>query len=196
MTARDLSALSDDALARKLHAGIGEAPEAELLAAADTLARVNGCPDPAALAEMAAHAPRPGNGTAHARPDGTTTYTVALPAGLPLLNANRTRRMHWAQVRKIARPIREATCLLARNQHIPLLDRAHVVYVIHPTPQTRRRDPANWAESAKAAVDGLVDAGVFEDDDSAHVIGPDPRLGEPVKGGQLVIHITPLGGES
>lgn len=156
--------------------------------------RVDGCRD---LAALAAQTP-PGHRlppTLRA-PAGTTTYTVALPAGLPLLNANRTRRMHWSQVRRLAKPIREATCLLARNQHIPPLDRAHVVYVVHPTPQTRRRDPANWAESAKAAVDGLVDAGVFEDDDSAHVIGPDPRLGEPVKGGQLVIHITPLGGAS
>lgn len=121
-------------------------------------------------------------------------YTIALPAGLPLLNANRTRRMHWAQVRKLAKPIREAACLIARSQRIPTLDRAHVVYVIHPSPQTRRRDPSNWAESAKAAVDGCVDAGVFEDDDSSRVIGPDPRLGEPVKGGQLVLLITPVGG--
>lgn len=119
-------------------------------------------------------------------------YTVALPAGLPLLNANRSRRQHWAVVRRAARDIRLAAFAAARNQRIPLLDRAHILYVIHPTPQTRKRDPANWAESAKAAVDGIVDAGVFVDDDSKHVIGPDPRLGEPVKGGQLVLHIIPL----
>jgi crossover junction endodeoxyribonuclease RusA len=128
-----------------------------------------------------------------ARGEGTT-YTVALPVGLPLLNANRSRRQHWSAVRRTARDIRQAAFLAARSQHIPLLDRAHVVYVIHPTPQTRRRDPSNWAETGKAAVDGLVDAGVFPDDDSEHVIGPDPRLGEPVKGGQFVLHITPAGG--
>lgn len=149
-----------------------------------------------AVVSAAAVLPRPGSTAAPAGPDGPIVYTVALPAGLPLLNANRTRRMHWAQVRKLAKPIREAACLVARSQRIPTLDRAHVVYVIHPSPQTRKRDPGNWAESAKAAVDGLVDAGVFADDDSSHVIGPDPRLGEPVKGGQLVIHITPIGGNS
>jgi hypothetical protein len=120
------------------------------------------------------------------------TYTIALPAGLPLLNANRSRRQHWGAVRRTARDIRTAANIAARNQHIPTLDRAHVVYVIHPTPQTRKRDPGNWAESAKAAVDGLVDAGVFVDDNSAHVLGPDPRLGDPVPRGQLVLHITPL----
>lgn len=125
---------------------------------------------------------------------GSTTYIVALPAGLALLNANRSRREHWAVVRRAAREIRAAACFVARSQRIPLLERAHIVYVIHPSPQTRRRDPANWAESAKAAVDGIVDAGVLADDDSTRVVGPDPRLGAPVKGGQMVLHITSLGG--
>lgn len=129
-------------------------------------------------------------------PAETTSYIVALPPGLPLLNANQTRRMHRAQVRRLARDVRAAAGFAAKAAQVPLLERAHVVYVIHPTPQTRRRDPGNWAETAKAAVDGLVDAGVFLDDDSKHVIGPDPRLGTPVKGGQLVLHITPLGAES
>lgn len=125
-----------------------------------------------------------------------TLYVVALPAGLPLLNANRSRRMHWTKVREIARGIRLAAAITARNQHIPLLDRAHIVYVIHPNPATRKRDPGNWAESAKAAVDGLVDAGVFTDDNSTHVIGPDPRIGHPIPGSQLVLHITTLDPES
>lgn len=120
-------------------------------------------------------------------------YTVALPAGLPLLNANRSRREHWSSERRTARDIRTATALLARNQHIPRLERAHITYVVHPTPKTRRRDPGNWAPSAKAAVDGLVDAGVLADDDAAHVVGPDPRLGDPVPRGQIVLHIEPLG---
>lgn len=119
-----------------------------------------------------------------------TTYTVALPAGLPLLNANRTRRMHWATVRTMAREVRLAAKIAARAEKIPHLERAHITYVIHPHPTGRRRDPGNWAESAKAAVDGLVDAGVFDDDDSSRVTGPDPRLGDPVAGGQLVLIIT------
>lgn len=140
------------------------------------------------------HAPRPGTGAAQPGPDGAIVYTIALPVGLPLLNANRSRREHWAVVRRTARDIRQAAFVVARSQRIPTLERAHVVYVIHPAPQARRRDPANWAESAKAAVDGCVDAGIFMDDDASHVVGPDPRLGESVKGSRLVLLITPLDG--
>lgn len=129
-----------------------------------------------------------------APPPESATYIIPLPVGLPLLNANRSRREHWAVVRRTAKDIRTAAFVAARELRIPLIERARIVYVIHPSPQTRKRDPGNWAESAKAGVDGLVDAGVFPDDNSNHVIGPDPRIGEPVKGGQLVFHVTPLGG--
>jgi crossover junction endodeoxyribonuclease RusA len=153
---------------------------------ADAFTQLSAIADPQTL--------RPGTDP-HSRPAGEAiTYTVALPAGLPLLNANRSRREHWATVRRTAKAIREAAHVVARSQRIPLIERARIVYVIHPTPQTRKRDPGNWAESAKAAVDGLVDAGLFEDDNSQHVVGPDPRLGEPVKGGQLVLHIEVLVG--
>lgn len=131
---------------------------------------------------------------AHAVHRADREYVVALPAGLPLLNANRSRREHWAVVRRTAKDIRTAVCVIARSQRIPLIERARIVYVIHPSPKSRKRDPGNWAESAKAGVDGLVDAGVFADDNSQHVIGPDPRLGEPVVGSQLVFHIYPEGG--
>lgn len=59
----------------------------------------------------------------------------------------------------------------------------------------RRRDPANWEPTAKAVMDGLVDAGVFVDDDHTHVTGPDMRIGKPAAGlaeELLVIHIWPL----
>ena len=57
-----------------------------------------------------------------------------------------------------------------------------------------RRDPANWAPTAKAVVDGLVDSGVFPDDDHTHVIGPDLRIGPvvPLASQGLVVHIYPL----
>lgn len=39
----------------------------------------------------------------------------------------------------------------------------------------RRRDPGNWYPTAKAIVDGLVDAGILIDDDHTKVVGPDMR---------------------
>ncbi|MGH3499341.1 MAG: hypothetical protein ACRDQA_00330, partial [Nocardioidaceae bacterium] len=80
---------------------------------------------------------------------------------------------------------------LAIHARVPHLDAAHIVYEYRP-PDRRRRDTANLYPSAKACVDGLVDAGVLDDDDSEHLTGPDPRLGPVVAGGQLALHITEL----
>lgn len=124
------------------------------------------------------------------------SWRIELPAGLDLLNENRTRRMHWRRVREMAAVVRQAAAIAGRNARLhglPQMRAAHVYYVIHPGPRAVRRDPGNWMQSAKAAVDGaLVDAGVLQDDDSTRLIGPDPRLGAPVKGSQLVLIVTDL----
>jgi crossover junction endodeoxyribonuclease RusA len=73
----------------------------------------------------------------------------------------------------------------------PLFQRAHILGILRP-PSARRADPANWYPSFKAAVDGLVDAGLLDDDDHTRVVGPDMRLGEKIKGGQLVLVIRSL----
>lgn len=65
---------------------------------------------------------------------------------------------------------------MANTLRIPNLDRIHIVCVLHFA-DSRRRDPNNWAPTAKAIVDGLVDAGVVDDDSAQYVIGPDMRLG-------------------
>jgi len=117
-------------------------------------------------------------------------YRIALPAGTGLLSANqRLTRFPQAAMTKV---IREAACLMTRHAKVPRLERVHVLYIVHPESLSRRRDPGNWAPSAKAAVDGIVDAGVLEDDNSTRLVGPDPRLGTPVKGTQLVLVITDL----
>lgn len=105
---------------------------------------------------------------------GPRAFVLLIP-DVPLMNAN--DRQHWRQKRALTAGIRQATAFSARNQGIPHLDRAHIVAEYLP-PDRRRRDPANWAPSAKAAVDGLVDAAVFDDDDHTRVVGPDMRLGE------------------
>jgi hypothetical protein len=124
------------------------------------------------------------------------SWRIELPAGLKLLNENETRRMHWRRVREMASIVRHAGAIAgrnARNNGMPQMRAAHVYYVIHPGPRAVRRDPGNWMQSAKAAVDGaLVDAGILTDDDSTRLLGPDPRLGTPIKGSQLVLIVTDL----
>ncbi|MFE1264436.1 hypothetical protein ACFW5X_28400 [Streptomyces albogriseolus] len=132
------------------------------------------------------------------RPDAP--FVVALPAGLRLLNSN--QRLHYqrrgefnAKIREAARgAVKECPALmeaLAAAKPGPLFQRAHILGVLHPQ-KNDRRDPANWYPSFKAAVDGLVDAGVLEDDDHTRVVGPDMRLGRVVKGGQIVLVVTGL----
>ena len=116
------------------------------------------------------------------------TFTVELPPGLPLLNAN--RRVHWRVRHERTKAIREAAYLLA--QGLPGLVRAHVVGEYRP-PDRRRRDVANLYPSFKAAIDGaLVDTCVLPDDSDEYLIGPDMRIGDVEPGGRLVLHITEL----
>lgn len=89
----------------------------------------------------------------------------------------------------MTRVLRRAAALASR--HIPHLERAHIVGVLHP-PKRGRRDPANWYPTFKAVTDGLVDQGVLDDDDHTRVVGPDMRLGHVVEGARIVLHIRAL----
>lgn len=140
--------------------------------------------------------PAPTTGAGPAR-----TYTITLPAGLRLLNAN--QRLHHKRRAEYTGRLRAAAmqacsdnntvhAALATAQPGPLCQRAHILGILHPATR-RRMDPANWYPSFKAAVDGLVDAGVLDDDDHTRLIGPDMRLGPVVKGAQLVLHVRDLG---
>lgn len=131
---------------------------------------------------------------------GPRPHTITLPAGLKLLNAN--QRMHHKPKAKLTAAIRDAAmeavsdnpalmAALARAKPGPLYQRAHILGILRPA-TARRADPANWYPSFKAAVDGLVDAGLFDDDDHTRVVGPDMRLGRVVKGGQLVLIVSGL----
>lgn len=113
------------------------------------------------------------------------TFTVALPVGTRLFTSN--QRLHWRTRAKVTKAIRGAAMEAAFG--VPELQRAHITAVLHPHDK-RRRDPANWYPAVKAAVDGIVDAGVLEDDDATRLVGPDMRLGPIVRGTQLVLHIT------
>lgn len=119
-------------------------------------------------------------------------WVIELPAGTKLLSSN--DREHWRARARETASLRETAAWLARAQKIPRLDRAHVLATYWP-PDRRRRDPANLYPSVKACVDGLTDAGVWADDDAAHVTGPDMRLGEVCPGGRLVLIVTELSPE-
>ncbi|WP_097865859.1 hypothetical protein [Streptomyces sp. rh34] len=118
------------------------------------------------------------------------TWRLALPVNTLLINAN--QNLHYRKKTELIKALRQTAWATARAANLPALQRAHIFYVIHPDTKTRRRDPGNWSPSVKAVVDGLVDAGILPDDNHHHLLGPDPRLGTPIKGSQLVLWITDL----
>lgn len=118
------------------------------------------------------------------------SWRIELPAGLTLMNSN--DRLTIPQRARLTKALREAGRAAAFTARVPRLERAYVTCYLRP--KTRgRRDPGNWYPSAKAVLDGIVDAGVLADDDSTRVLGPDMRLGEILKPHpQLVLVLTDL----
>lgn len=108
-----------------------------------------------------------------------TTLTFTIPADL-WMSAN--DRMHWAPKAKRTRGLRETGYAVAMEQAPGTPGTCHVAAFIG-YPRGGKADPANAAPTVKALIDGLVDAGVWPDDDSTYVIGPtylrDKSSGQP-----------------
>jgi hypothetical protein len=96
---------------------------------------------------------------------------------------NAERRLHHMQRAKLAREWRDAFNWLARLHRLPRLEAAVVIVQPH-----RAKGPAQDADAchpaAKAAIDGLVDAGVLPSDGPKHLLEvrymtaiPDPKDG-------------------
>lgn len=116
------------------------------------------------------------------------TYRIHLDAGT-YLNSN--DRKHFHAKAPITAGWRATAATAATQAEIPQLDRAHIV-VTFTFKDKRRRDVGNLYPTAKAIVDGIVDAGVLVDDDDAHLLGPDLRRGYGDPG--VLVQITPLDG--
>jgi len=119
-------------------------------------------------------------------------YELFVPhQGREYITAN--QRLFWRVKAARTKAWRQATAWYAREAKLPLIEKALVVCELRFS-TLHRRDPANWAPTAKACVDGLVDAGVFEDDNHKYVTGPDMRIGPvvPVHLRGLVLHIHPM----
>ena len=123
----------------------------------------------------------------------TVSDTGELILTLPVLDHEQlitaNQRRHWARILKHTSYWRTWAHIAARNAlnrgTWPKLSAAAITCTI-TWPDRRRRDAANWHPTAKALVDGLIDAGLLPDDDNTHVTGPDMRAGT----GPYAIHLA------
>lgn len=109
----------------------------------------------------------------------STELMFTIPEDL-WISAN--HRPHWAVRAKKTRALREMGLDAAQWEGLPPRDCDHVAAFIGYL-RNGKADPANAAPTVKALIDGMTDAGVWEDDDSTHVLGPtylrDPKSTTP-----------------
>lgn len=110
-----------------------------------------------------------------------TTLTIEPPCAL--INAN--DRLHHHAKARLTKAWREAAWLASTSER--RFDQVHITVAIR-FPDNRRRDVGNYYPTAKACLDGLVDAGVLPDDNDTHVVGPDMRRDRP--NGPLRVTVT------
>ena len=119
----------------------------------------------------------------------TDAYILVIPAPAPWINAN--QRGTWKASAPHKAAWRAKAAWAARAAHLPAID-GHVRIVAFVQRNHRRGgrwDPANWQDTAKAAIDGLVDAGVLRDDSTRYVTGPDMRAGSVQPTNRLLLVI-------
>jgi crossover junction endodeoxyribonuclease RusA len=90
-------------------------------------------------------------------------------------------REHWAVKARKTRIWRDTVAVMARAQQIPHMDRVELVYA--PSfAGNRRRDAHNLTDTFKACTDGLVDAGVIDDDRDEIVVRMSVEVGPKITG--------------
>lgn len=113
-------------------------------------------------------------------------WRISLPDDRPPLNLN--QRQHWAAKGTTTRRLRALAARQAKLQGIPHLDHLHTRLVWIP-PDRRRRDEDNIVATAKPLWDGLVDAGVVDDDTSVYMTKYMPRIAAPDKHAETRVYL-------
>lgn len=118
-------------------------------------------------------------------------HLLTIPAPCDWLRLNGGHGNRYAKA-DLIRQWRQAAAWHAKLAHLPKITQypVRIVATVHLDTKPSRWDATNWLPSAKACVDGLVDAGVLTDDSNRYVIGPDMRAGDHWADAALVITIT------
>ncbi|OZC55084.1 hypothetical protein CH289_07785 [Rhodococcus sp. RS1C4] len=125
----------------------------------------------------------------------TAPIILELPWTRPILSLNdrgATRGAAMAKASKIAE-LRQTTMAKALHANLPR-NCTHVAVELHYRPRTNaRRDSDNLFAILKPIADGLVDAGLVEDDDYTRMSRPEPvihRKGVPAIWLEITVHDT------
>ena len=103
-----------------------------------------------------------------------TEWLLPVPYDRPPLSLN--DRTHWAKANPHRQALRRAGALLSRSTGIPR-NLPHIHTRLHYVPaDNRRRDEDNLIATAKPLWDGLVDAGIVQDDNSRYMTKYMPRI--------------------
>lgn len=119
-----------------------------------------------------------------------TTLILDPPAAFISANG----RLHFrkrAELTKVWRELAATRVYTLRQPLLPKYDLAHITVTIRFA-TNHRRDVGNYYPTAKAIVDGLVDAGVLPDDDDRHLVGPDLRREYPNGTPRVTVHIKEI----
>lgn len=114
---------------------------------------------------------------------------LEVPAPCSLLNAN--HRRHWRVKARMVKAWRRAAAGEA-GMLPPVPTPVRVTMIVHRHHDRGFYDASNYADTGKAILDGIVDAGVLPDDRNAYVVGPDMRQGEPWPAGGITVVLDPL----
>lgn len=116
---------------------------------------------------------------------------LTMDAPGPWVSANNVRNSHWRAVQPRLRVWRDAAQehALALNPMPFFTEPVVLTAVIHKSTRAIYDPPNLLGGSVKAAVDGLVDAGVLAGDDSRFIVETRIRAGEVRKPSQLVLQI-------
>lgn len=117
-------------------------------------------------------------------------HLLSITAPGPFLRTN--RRDHFHQRAILTRTWREAAAWEAKRQHLPVFEGPVRVTATFHRADKRQHDLDGLAPTAKAAIDGLRDAGVLAGDDTRYIPELVLRAGEQWADAALVLTITAI----
>ncbi len=106
----------------------------------------------------------------------TREWTLTIPAPADWMNSN---KRYKRRPNDVIKAWKDAATVYARQAKVPKLGAVHINATLHFTDRIRR-DAPNYYPTIKAAIDGVVAAGILADDSDQHVLSLTIQPGLPI----------------